>query len=219
MYQADRQTSEILLTERVFGRLVPAMNSNDSAFEIVIGSDQKKPIRRRASTNSIGENETSDSSMIEHEKRGLELQILDQYKLYVGMADQISGRRSISNSFFLTANTVVLSTLGLVGRLYLQQSVLGLVGVLVVLGGAVMFCVAWRAILMSYDRLNAVKFQIIIEIEDKLPLQPYKTEWARLGYGKKSQVYRPLSHLERWVPLGFIFMYIILASAWVAALV
>jgi len=39
--------------------------------------------------------------------------IIEQYKLYVEMADRISSRRDIANTFFLTLNGLVLGSAGL----------------------------------------------------------------------------------------------------------
>jgi hypothetical protein len=41
--------------------------------------------------------------------------ILEQYKLYVEMADRISGRRGLTNIAFLTLNTAVSTIIGVVG--------------------------------------------------------------------------------------------------------
>jgi len=35
--------------------------------------------------------------------------VMDQYKLYVEMADRVSARRSLANTFFLTLNTAICS--------------------------------------------------------------------------------------------------------------
>ena len=42
--------------------------------------------------------------------------LLEQYKLYVQMADKISERRQSANTFFLTINTVLIAFLGIVGK-------------------------------------------------------------------------------------------------------
>ena len=44
--------------------------------------------------------------------------LLQQYLLYVQMADKISERRSLANTFFLTANTAILSAFGIVSAIY-----------------------------------------------------------------------------------------------------
>ena len=42
--------------------------------------------------------------------------LLEQYKLYVRMANKVSARRQAANSFFLTVNTAVIAFLGLVAK-------------------------------------------------------------------------------------------------------
>ena len=39
--------------------------------------------------------------------------ILEQYKLYVEMADRISNRRGLTNTFFLTINTAIFTVIGI----------------------------------------------------------------------------------------------------------
>jgi hypothetical protein len=38
--------------------------------------------------------------------------LLEQYKIYVEMADRISSRRALTNTFFLTINTAVFALVG-----------------------------------------------------------------------------------------------------------
>ncbi len=38
--------------------------------------------------------------------------VMDQYKLYVEMADRVSARRSLANTFFLTLNTAIFTAIG-----------------------------------------------------------------------------------------------------------
>ena len=45
-------------------------------------------------------------------KQAYQAAILDQYKLYVEMADSISQRRGLTNTFFLTLNTAIFTTVG-----------------------------------------------------------------------------------------------------------
>ena len=61
---------------------------------------------------------------------------LEQYKLYVEMADRISARRQTANSFFLSVNTAIVALLGYlrtvqetsgVGQLYWLVAAAGMV--------------------------------------------------------------------------------------------
>jgi hypothetical protein len=53
--------------------------------------------------------------------------VLEQYKLYVEMADRLSARRALANTFFLTVNTAVL--IGLASKILnvIEFSLIGLV--------------------------------------------------------------------------------------------
>ena len=135
---------------------------------------------------------------------------LDQYKLYVEMADKISERRTHANSFFVTMNSSLITVYGIATA---KESIIqgGPWSWLVpVVGIAV--CLLWREIVRSYRDINSAKFKVIHEIEERLPLALYKREWdiANQGDGTK---YRPTSHIEMWVPRVFGALYLIIAAA------
>jgi len=135
---------------------------------------------------------------------------LELYKLAVEMADRISGRRALANTFFLTVNTGLAALLG-GGNLRWYVAVAGIV-----------FAVSWWALLQSYRRLNWAKFEVINRIErDSLPLGIYSEEWTYLqGTSSRRKVwppkdflawlkgYRELGAIERIVPLAFIAIYV-----------
>src|SRR4051794_34978490 len=74
---------------------------------------------------------------------------LELYKLAVEMADRISARRALANTFFLTVNTGLAALLG--GKeLRWYVAVAGLV-----------FALAWWWLLQTYRKLNRAKFEVI----------------------------------------------------------
>src|SRR5688500_2291359 len=82
---------------------------------------------------------------------------VELYKLAVEMADRISARRALANTFFLTVNTGLAALLG--GKeLRWYVAVAGLV-----------FTLTWWWLLQSYRKLNSAKFQVINAIEPRLP--------------------------------------------------
>ena len=89
---------------------------------------------------------------------------LDLYKLAVEMADRVSARGALANSFFLTLNTAVVGVLGTQGSQW-YFTVAGIT-----------LSVTWWASLISYRRLNAAKFNVIISMEQRLPRQIYQEE-------------------------------------------
>lgn len=106
---------------------------------------------------------------------------LEQYKLYVEMADRVSSRRMATNSFFVTLNTALVALLGLaVAKDETER--LGWYVAVSVAGIAV--SALWYFLIRSYRDLNSAKFNVIHLIESELPLKLYDAEWEMVGRGK-----------------------------------
>ena len=136
--------------------------------------------------------------------------LFEQYKLCVEMADRISARRAIANSFFVGVHTALVTAFTvLLKEGILARSAMGYTPILAVL----LLCYVWWRIVQSYRQLNSGKFKVIHAIEDLLPVAPYAAEWAALGEGKYNSLYRPLTHIENWVPISFAALYIMLGLA------
>lgn len=127
--------------------------------------------------------------------------LLDQYKLYVEMADRVSSRRQTANSYFLSVNSAILAFVG-----YVTDSDSGGYLWLLSVAGMVL-SVLWFQIITSHRDLNTAKFKIIHQIEQRLPLSLYDAEWNAMGRGKNPTLYRPLSHIERFVPWVFLALH------------
>ncbi len=127
--------------------------------------------------------------------------VLEQYKLYVQSAENVSARRVSTMRYLLTLNTAIVALYGFgianLEYIYLLIPV-GIVGIVVSL--------ASRLIIQSYSDLNTVKFKLIHEMEQHLPVALYDYEWqiAEEGRGKK---YRPVSHIEMFIPILFILIH------------
>ncbi|MER5347135.1 hypothetical protein ABT030_44025 [Streptomyces mirabilis] len=132
--------------------------------------------------------------------------ILEQYKLYVEMADRISGRRSLTNTFFLTLNTAIFTVIGTFWEAGRDRAA-GLLFFPLV--AVVVQCGAWFFLVRSYRQLNSAKYTVIGVLEERLPASPYwSAEWKALGEGKDKSKYWPLTHLEQWVPVTFACAYV-----------
>ncbi len=144
--------------------------------------------------------------------------ILEQYKLYVEMADKVSARRDIANGFFLTLNGLLLGASGaLIEKGYSLNPKWALAFPLFVL---LLGCFFWWQLILAYKQLNGAKFQIVGELEMRLPASPYrKAEWdCLLKQGRDRSVYWPITHLESKVPGIFAVGYLIAAIAlWFAS--
>ena len=133
----------------------------------------------------------------QHQAHSLEI-----YKLYVGMADNISARRQSANSFFLTVNTALIA---IVGYMSGENEEINWV---VNLAGMVL-CYSWYRLVRSYKDLNTGKFKVVHEIEKMLPLAPYDAEWDALGRGNDPKLYLPFTHIEMWVPWIFFALHLV----------
>ena len=135
-----------------------------------------------------------------------ETHLLEQYKLYVQMADKISERRQTANTYFLTINTALVALLGIVWPAT-EKLVDVLWYVIAGLAGMIL-CYSWYRLLRSYKDLNSGKFRVVGVIEKYLPLRPYDAEWESLGRGKNSKLYLPFTHIEAKIPWVFFALYL-----------
>jgi hypothetical protein len=125
--------------------------------------------------------------------------VLEQYKLAVEMADRVSARRATANGFFLTAQTTLIALMAVKD---LDRDW--------VAGAGLVLAITWWLLLRSYRHLNGAKWQVIQEIEQHLPLQPFSDEWECL---KRDPVkswrprYAELGLVERLVPLLFAAVF------------
>lgn len=124
--------------------------------------------------------------------------LLEQYKLYVEMADNVSTRRAQANAFYITVLSALLAVIPLAFDnfsnveqylAFLAVSILGLI-----------LCYVWNINIRSYRKLNSGKFKVIHEMEEQLPFACYDREWEFLGEGKDSKKYLQLTHVEQYVP-------------------
>lgn len=137
--------------------------------------------------------------------------LVEQYKLYVEMADRISHRRALANSFFLALQTALV---GVSATALARDDDSGnQSGVLILAGLGIVLAYVWLRVLRSYRQLNSAKFAVVHEIEAKLPIAPYKLEWDRLGGGADSEKYTPLTKVEGWVPFVFLVAYVVTAGS------
>lgn len=131
---------------------------------------------------------------------------LEQYKIYVDMADKVSSRRQSANSFFLSVNTAIIAVIGYVQlgekagetrELYWFVSIAGM-----------LLCYSWYRLIRSYKDLNTGKFKVIHSIENNLPLSPFDAEWEALGKGENSRLYHPFTKIEMKTPWVFLFLHL-----------
>ena len=146
-------------------------------------------------------NDASDKMVTEGCATTYESSVLEQYRLYVEMADRVSARRGLTNSFFLTLNTGIFTLVAAFGKTAPGDKGWWLAIPLAAILGE---CFAWFYLVRSYRLLNSAKYQVVGALEERLPASPFwRAEWWALGEGTHRARYWPLSHIEQWIPILF----------------
>ena len=110
----------------------------------------------------------------EQETLSYESTVVEQWKTCVEAANGITEKRNNANSIFITLNTALFAVISF--SLEYRSMLLAAVGIVI--------CVLWLRLIDDYKKLNSVKYAIINEMEEMLPLSPFKEEWRRLNEDK-----------------------------------
>ena len=133
--------------------------------------------------------------------------LLDQYKLYVEMADRISQRRDQSNRFYAGLVSAIIALLVVMGRFGVSGSSWSIALLAAGLFG-VSLSIIWFINLGSYRALNSAKFRVINKMESQLPYAGYTEEWAYLRPDEGPARYFQLTRIERYVPLLILALFV-----------
>lgn len=120
--------------------------------------------------------------------------ILSQWQTCVEMANSISQRRDTMNNIFITLNLALVTATSVVWDF---KSVFMLISGIVV-------CILWILFIRNFKILNTEKFKVIMDLEKKLPMKPFESEWNLLCKNKK---YKEGTQLEKILPIMFITLY------------
>ena len=136
--------------------------------------------------------------------------ILKQYTIFVASTDKVSTRRQQANQFYISLLSGILAILAFTFKensfqvidtsfIYLLASSLGLI-----------LCYIWAINIRSYRQLNTGKFQVIHNLERKLPFALFDNEWEVLKRGQSKKRYLQLTRVEKFVPLALALPYFLL---------
>ena len=132
---------------------------------------------------------------------------LEQYRIYLHIFNSTCDRRQKSNECFLGLNTAIIGIMGYIEAKEIPHA--SIIFTLVPFVG-VAICYCWYRLISSFSQLNRAKFKVIHMLERKLPANLFDSEWELLGRGKDPAKYFPLSHIEKYIPVIFIILYIII---------
>ena len=130
--------------------------------------------------------------------------LLEQYKTYVQSAENVSARRVASSRYLLTLNIALVTLYGIQSEGFGQSYWTMLVPTL-----GILVSWLWYQIIQSHRDLNTVKFQIIHQLEEHLPVALYAYEWQLAGEGRGPS-YSAVTRIEKWIPIAFVVLHIAL---------
>lgn len=159
--------------------------------------------------------------------------ILEQYKAYIGDLGQFGARYAALHTLYFSLLGATIAVLGLTGSGKLLGPLNEVVIWIVAVFG-ICLCALWVVSTNYYRTAFSVKFQVLRELEEKLPVKPYTQETIYLGIRpKKRGVEDPgktvvagprgwierikghgphiLTTIERLIPVVFIGLIVALA--------
>ncbi len=128
--------------------------------------------------------------------------LLEQYKMYVQTAENVSSRRVAVSRYLLTLSAALIAIYGLLLSIPDPGYWLPFVSVT-----GVFVSLLWYKLIKSHSDLNSVKFKIIHELEQHLPAALFTHEW-RIARGGNHAYYTKITDIERWIPFLFIGLHV-----------
>jgi len=135
---------------------------------------------------------------------------LEQYKLFVKTADDITMRRLQTNKFYLT----ILLGLFTIAGFFNKNGITGVLNeqiilILIAIIGLAL-SIIWYVNIESFKLLNSAKFKVILEMEKELPCACFGKEWEY----RDPESYPILTKIEKFLPImmGIIFFIILLVG-------
>lgn len=122
--------------------------------------------------------------------------ILEQWKTCAELANAITEKRNSANMTFITLNTAILAVNSF--SAVFIDAVLAVIGIII--------SVLWLCTVNSYLKLSKAKYDVILELEKRLPKQPFRDEWELLA---NKYNYTGLMYFEKWLPIVFCILFVI----------
>ncbi|MDR0831664.1 MAG: hypothetical protein LBM99_02060 [Bacillales bacterium] len=180
------------------------MYSRSNEFNICISKIQKL-LAKKSIDKLFNENKTS---------------VFTQYQLYLKTSEDLVIRRQSVNTFFVSFCSILITLTASFITFKSDSVVLNKIGTYVwfivfglsIIGIVITFF--WVNLLENYGQLNRSKMILISEIEKKLSLNLYDTEWGILSNNFGTKKYVSFTNTEKRSPVlfGIIFALLILTS-------
>lgn len=144
--------------------------------------------------------------------------LVEQYRLFSQTAENLLTRRQNVNSFYITANTALVSIGATIFSLSGEiNSKLLIIFFLTIPG--ILLNLSWGRMLRSYFINNKAKIKILSLMELHLPFSTYDAEWRIMKNKYNREKYISFTDSEKQLPRVFIAFYCIVDIIVVIALV
>jgi hypothetical protein len=134
--------------------------------------------------------------------------LLEQYKIYIQTAENISEKRMNTNKFYITFLSSIITIFFIILKLFKEDFNYQLIFILLSIFG-ITLSIIWRVNLHSYKQINRAKFKIIHKMEHNLPYRCFEKEWKLLGNGKFLTKYIKLTNIEFFLPYLYAMLFLI----------
>lgn len=128
--------------------------------------------------------------------------LLEQWKSAVSVAGDVSNRRREMNKFFFSVLSLLVTAMTALHEL-LKNSLCIIIGISVV---GIILCISWSNSIKSYAILNGVKYDIINDIEQKLPVNLFKREYDVI---KRDMRYTKVVKNEKVLVFCFLALFML----------
>ncbi len=188
LYITDRHTKQrICLAEEV--------SSKDELFSIIEGYNQNSHIQLF--------HDPIDPNIL-----------LEQYKIFSETAENLVTRRQNVNSFYISANTALITIGGTIFAIGSDGDLLAkLIVIFALTLPGILLNVSWYKMLQSYYINNQGKMKILSMIEQKLAVSLYDAEWKAMKNKYSKKKYVSFTDNEKKLPLVFSLFYMLVDAA------
>jgi hypothetical protein len=134
--------------------------------------------------------------------------LLEQYKLFADSIIRLGERRAQTNRFYISilSGLIVIVSFATSGKMFTEfQSIL--FATVALLG--IVLCIIWRLNIQSFGVTSARRYEVLNEMEEKLPFQTYAKAWSLLQPDRK---YIPMAKVELFIPFVLLIPYLLLLA-------
>ena len=138
--------------------------------------------------------------------------LLEQYKVFVKTADDITARRLATNKFYLTILLGLFTIAGFLNTKEMAGYFNGYIILVLISVLGMVLSVIWYMNIESFRLLNSAKFKVIHEMEEELAYPCFDKEWEFRKGEDENNVYPRFIQIEKYFPIlmGVLYFFLLM---------